>query len=149
MPLMLHPRHESKHFLFVCMNQLHCQVIPGFVWCCISHCCISMKCTTSLLQHRDAERCTGRAVRLECAAPFACESSASDAWALAAHDLNSGFSSSVGSHHRGPHGTASLKANKHLSIHQSKYHMLSTKIFMPPWWELQSQRSERCNNSRF
>lgn len=35
--MMCHSCLESKHFLFVCMNQLHCQVIPGWDWCCISH----------------------------------------------------------------------------------------------------------------
>lgn len=68
---------------------------------------------------------------------------------LAAHDLNLGFSSSVRSHHRGPHGMASLKANKHLSTSKQIPHAFKRNIHASPV-ELQSLGLRgRCNNSGF
>lgn len=68
--------------------------------------------------------------------------------AAAAHDLNLGFSSSIGSHHGGPHGITSLKANKHLSTSKKASHAFNKYIHASPdgaavpeaKWKMQQQQ---------
>lgn len=69
--------------------------------------------------------------------------------ALAAHDLNLGFSSSVRSHHRGPCGIASLKANKHLSTSKQVPHAFNQNIHASLVAPCSQRRGGRCNNGSF
>lgn len=125
--------------------------LPSDSWLClvlhITHCCISMKCTRSLLQHRDAERCTGRAVRWEYAAPFSSEGSASDAWLWQLTILTRAFHP-LSDHTTGDHmashlwrpTSTSLYIKANTTCFQQKYSCLHGGAAVPEEWKMQQQQ---------
>lgn len=140
--------HESRRFLFVRMNQFHLQVIPGFVWCCIqfTDCSAPLCCSKDPVHFIDVQQRTGRAVRWEHTAPFSGGSSASDAWLSQLTILTWAFHPLSDHTAGGPHGIASLKANKHLSTSKQIPHAFNKNIHAS-LVEPRSQRpAGRCNN---
>lgn len=114
-------------------------LIPGSVWVQYTDCFTSLCFRENLVHFIDKQQCSGRAPFLLWEFSFRC----------LAHNSNMGFSPSVRSHHRGPHGNASLKANKHLSTSKQTPHAVNTNIHIPtvePWSQRQKKR---CNNSHF
>lgn len=119
--------HESKHFLFVCMNKPYRQVIPGFAaYHTLLYFNRSVGCSTEPLKSVWEEQFDGNTLHLSLV------SSASDAWLWQLMILTWAFhppldhtTGDMASHLRRPTST---------SLHQSNYRMLSTKIFTPPWW---------------
>lgn len=97
-------------------------VLSGAAYSSVSPCCSKDPMKFIDIQRRTGESSATGVQRTSLSWEFGFRCSA-----LWAHDLNLGFSSSVRSHHRGPHGIASLKANKHLSASKQIPHAFNNK----------------------
>lgn len=123
----------SDSWLRLVLHITHCVC----QWSAIDRCC-SLRCWTAY----------GGGARCEYAAPFSCESSASDAWLWQLTILTWAFHP-LSDHTMGDRMASHLWRPTNTSLHQSKYHMLSTKNMHVSLLELQSQRSGTYKDSKF